>query len=522
MSISAHIKKQEEEKKKQEELKRKNTAFIVPRQSPRDIQRQKLIQSIEYQKSQEGVSLYNRKNKAILTKLDILTSYNTAVHMQDTQWVNLTKDKKNLDMMCRDIERLGLKIKLRVKINKANTTQTFTIEHQKRIEDKPELAFKNVLTKEFTKKSDEKGNIYIEDVFALDKEENYKHIFYASCDIERVSSACLISKHKGILRSHIFTHDKSLNQIASKTSNKTYALKTKNKDIKLIKKALHALNLDIEKSQANEANDEEENELYNEEVQASIKLFQSIYQEPKNKIHSFKRPLSIDAEVSDQTLLALDEAIINKVKFKDPQVVHFDGEHLSFIDNQSGKYHRCTSKALHISGDNLCYKEEKQNSSMNMLDNDIDTLDNLDLSAYSIASTGVAQATSRAYYESLSRKQKHILAESIKRKLSKVGKTELVKTAKIKSLASITLSSKVTTSLGALGTGLVILDIYKDKELRFSHILNVGMIGLSTIPVFGWAIGGGYFLADIATLSISGKGIGQHLDDVVDEPLIKF
>jgi hypothetical protein len=35
-------------------------------------------------------------------------------------------------------------------------------------------------------------------------------------------------------------------------------------------------------------------------------------------------------------------------------------------------------------------------------------------------------------------------------------------------------------------------------------------------------ISGGYFLADITTLAISGKNIGGYLDDAVDEPFWEF
>jgi hypothetical protein len=46
------------------------------------------------------------------------------------------------------------------------------------------------------------------------------------------------------------------------------------------------------------------------------------------------------------------------------------------------------------------------------------------------------------------------------------------------------------------------------------------MVGVSAIPVAGWIVGGGYFLADIITFGVSGQTIGQHLDNAVGAPLI--
>lgn len=58
-----------------------------------------------------------------------------------------------------------------------------------------------------------------------------------------------------------------------------------------------------------------------------------------------------------------------------------------------------------------------------------------------------------------------------------------------------------------------------DGELRASHLLNAGMVGVSAIPVAGWIIGGVYFVADMITLGVSRQSIGQHLDNAVGNPL---
>jgi hypothetical protein len=199
--------------------------------------------------------------------------------------------------------------------------------------------------------------------------------------------------------------------------------------MKPIKKALNALNLNVENLHIKD-------EVYNEDVHASVKLFQTSYEPPKEQIHPYNLPLKVDGKISDQTLMAMDEAIVNNVKFKAPHVVHFDGNRLSFIDADTGELHVCDGSGLQISGENLCFKQETQDSS----------LDGIDLSGYAIGATGTMQATAQAYYETLSRQQKYALADKMKQKISSVGKPELLKTSTVKSV-----SSKATTkNLGLL------------------------------------------------------------------------
>jgi len=45
---------------------------------------------------------------------------------------------------------------------------------------------------------------------------------------------------------------------------------------------------------------------------------------------------------------------------------------------------------------------------------------------------------------------------------------------------------------------------------------------MQSLSIVSLAITGGYFLADITTLAISGKNIGGYLDDAVDEPFWEF
>lgn len=505
MPTLAARKKREEEKKKAEELQRRNTAFIVPIVDSKDKYRQEMDEKWNNQEPKESIAPYKRKNKAKLQNISILTGHNTAVHIEDKQWVNLERDEKNIDSIRNDMERLGLDVKLRVKIDLPNTTHTFSIEQKKRISDKSDLPYESISTKEFTKISDDKGFIFIKDIFELDEEENYNHIFTASSDIERNTSAGLTTHYRGTLRSYIFHKEQALNKVADKRPKKIFALETHDEDVKPIKKALLVLNLNVEKLHVKD-------EVYNEDVHASVKLFQTAYQPPKEKIHPYNTPLKVDGEVSDQTLMAMDEAIVNDVKFQDPQVVQFDGKTLSFIDNETGEHHVCDGSGLQISGEQLCYKEKEKDPS----------IDNIDLSGYAIGATGTMQATAQAYYETLSRKQKHVLADRMKQKISSVGKPELLKTATIKAAASKTLSNTTSKGLGALSLFIVAYDVKEDKEIRASHVLNVAMVGVSTVPIVGWMIGGGYFLADIATLTITGNSIGGHLDNVIDEPLYEF
>ena len=328
--------------------------------------------------------------------------------------------------------------------------------------------------------------------------------------VQRVYAQTARYVYKGTLRSYIFKKEVSLNRVAEKKSEKRYTLDTRDEDVKPIKKALSALKLNVEKSEVRD-------EAYNEDVHASVKLFQRIYVPPEEQLHPYNTPLKVDGEIADQTIMAMDEAIVNNVKFKTPQVVHFDGKILRFIDNETRQYHVCENGSFYVNGDQLCLKEEKSEGV---------SLDGIDLSGYAVSATGTMQATAQAYYETLSRQQKHKLADRIKQKLNTPGKPELFKTATLKSAASKTFSKATARKLGALGGVIIIADIVDDEEVRVSHVLNATMIGASFIPVVGWMIGGGYFLADIVTLTVTGKSIGGHLDDEYsehfDEPIMDF
>ena len=57
-------------------------------------------------------------------------------------------------------------------------------------------------------------------------------------------------------------------------------------------------------------------------------------------------------------------------------------------------------------------------------------------------------------------------------------------------------------------------DIVIGQELKPSHILDLSVAGIGTIPVFGWIVAGVYVIADGITYAATGKSIGEHLDEV--------
>lgn len=85
-----------------------------------------------------------------------------------------------------------------------------------------------------------------------------------------------------------------------------------------------------------------------------------------------------------------------------------------------------------------------------------------------------------------------------------------------------TVLANASKKIVVVGGVLAVTDVFMDGQVNASHLLNIGMVGVSAIPVVGWVIGGTYFVADMITLGVSGESIGQHLDDYVGEPLYDF
>jgi RHS repeat-associated protein len=74
-----------------------------------------------------------------------------------------------------------------------------------------------------------------------------------------------------------------------------------------------------------------------------------------------------------------------------------------------------------------------------------------------------------------------------------------------------------------LNAGIVVTKVLVNRQIMPSDILDGVAAGASFIPGFGWAIGGVYFLGDIATKSLTGESIGQHLNDYYgDKPVVSW
>ena len=71
--------------------------------------------------------------------------------------------------------------------------------------------------------------------------------------------------------------------------------------------------------------------------------------------------------------------------------------------------------------------------------------------------------------------------------------------------------------LAAISTAFTVADIAEKQEIRASHVLDVTMTGLSLIPGGGWIVGLTYFGLDTLTRVTTGKSIGKHLDEAVEE-----
>jgi len=105
------------------------------------------------------------------------------------------------------------------------------------------------------------------------------------------------------------------------------------------------------------------------------------------------------------------------------------------------------------------------------------------------------------------------------RALSSVGVN--VQTRVIKHGAKAFLAN-ASTKVAIVGGVIAVTDVFMDGQVNASHLLNMGMVGVSAIPVFGWVAGGVYFSSDMITIGVSGQSIGQHLDNYVGGPLYDF
>ena len=164
------------------------TAFIVP------IKERDYVAEMEERKLSipEPIAPMTLVNMSILLELSILTEYNTSTAGVTPQWVNLSKDKKWLDKICTDRERLGTDINLRVKIDLPNSPHTFTIE---KLYKPYKGSYSTIETQSFTETSDNENYIYIKS-FRVGSDGNEEYSFRARSDGNIANSSNLITWRK--------------------------------------------------------------------------------------------------------------------------------------------------------------------------------------------------------------------------------------------------------------------------------------------------------------------------------------
>ena len=83
---------------------------------------------------------------------------------------------------------------------------------------------------------------------------------------------------------------------------------------------------------------------------------------------------------------------------------------------------------------------------------------------------------------------------------------------------------KFTKGLGTVanyaGAVIVLGKVAYNGRIAPSDVLDGVVAGASFIPVYGWAIGGLYFLGDVATKQITGQSIGDHLNNYYGDPAL--
>ncbi|KIA95235.1 hypothetical protein OC25_07950 [Pedobacter kyungheensis] len=80
---------------------------------------------------------------------------------------------------------------------------------------------------------------------------------------------------------------------------------------------------------------------------------------------------------------------------------------------------------------------------------------------------------------------------------------------------------KVGVGLGVVSGAIVVGKVLVNKQIKASDVLDGVVTGVSFIPGGGWIVGGVYLGADLLTKYVSGKSIGDHLDNYVEEKFDK-
>ncbi|MDP2193300.1 MAG: hypothetical protein Q8K36_02080, partial [Alphaproteobacteria bacterium] len=84
--------------------------------------------------------------------------------------------------------------------------------------------------------------------------------------------------------------------------------------------------------------------------------------------------------------------------------------------------------------------------------------------------------------------------------------------AKQSRLNNVSKLKPLSTKLGIVSAGLTVYDVIDSQEIRPSHVINSIMTGASFTGV-GAVVAGIYFVADFGTWAVTGKGIGDRLDE---------
>lgn len=68
-----------------------------------------------------------------------------------------------------------------------------------------------------------------------------------------------------------------------------------------------------------------------------------------------------------------------------------------------------------------------------------------------------------------------------------------------------------------LSSAFILYDIYDNKAVKASHLLDTGMMLVAAIPYVGWAISLSYFVIDAGFSIFTDRSLGDRLDDLVED-----
>lgn len=144
-----------------------------------------------------------------------------------------------------------------------------------------------------------------------------------------------------------------------------------------------------------------------------------------------------------------------------------------------------------------------------------DDIDVIDLAEYGIGGIGEANGLFQRLWQGSSNAAQWSFAY-------KMSKTAGVGASALKSSMNPAFS-KIGKSLAVVSVAITGTKIVSSQQVHASDVLS---LTITAIGVYGGPFGAGFaaafFVADIITLAITEKSIGDHLDDKIGEPLIDF